>query len=69
MQVLEIQIPMISAHLHNPSSVTDQLTMKPLPQIEEKIVEVLSESRLSIKAFPKTWPEKELISKHLKMKV
>ena len=31
-QVLEIQIPMMSARLpaHNPSSVTDQLTMKPL---------------------------------------
>ena len=66
MQVLEIQIPMMSAHLpaHNPSSVTDQLTMKPLPQIEEKIAELIQESFLNQRALRlslKTWVEKELI--------
>ena len=69
-QVLEIQIPMMSAHLpaHNPSSVTDQLTMKPLPQIEEKIAELVQESFLNQRALRlslKTWVEKELIPKHL----
>ena len=59
-QVLEIQIPMMSAHLpaHNPSSVTDQLTMKPLPQIEEKITELVQGFFLKtkgFKAFPKNW--------------
>ena len=36
MQVLEVQIPMLSAHLSapNPSSVTDQLTMTPLPHAD-----------------------------------
>ena len=69
-QVLEIQVPMISAHLpaHNPSSVTDQLTMKPLPEIEEKVVELVQESFLNQRALRlslKTWVEKELVPKHL----
>ena len=68
-QLLEIQIPMMSADLpaHNPSSVTDQLTMKPLPQIEEKIAELVQEYFLNQRALRlslKTWVE-ELISKHL----
>ena len=68
-QGLEIQIPMMSAHLpaHNPSSVTDQLTMKPLPQIEEKNAELVQESFLNQRALRlslKTWVE-ELIPKHL----
>ena len=52
-QVLEIQVPMISAHLpaHNPSSVTDQLTMKPLPEIEEKVIELVQESFLNQRAL------------------
>ena len=70
MKILEIQIPNTSAHLsaHNPSSVTDQLTMTPLPQIEEKVTELVQESFLSKKALRlslKTWVEKELIPKHL----
>ena len=61
---------MISAHLsaHNPSSVTDQLTMTPLPQIEKKIAELVQESFLNERALRlslKTWVEKELIPKHL----
>ena len=70
MQVLEIQVPMMSAHLpaHNPSSVTDQLTMKPLPEIEEKVAEFVQESFLNQRALRlslKTWVEKELVTKHL----
>ena len=34
--------------------VTDPPTVKPLPQIEEKIVEVVQEFFLGFKAFPKT---------------
>ena len=68
-QVLEIQIPMMSAHLpaHNPSLVTDQLTMKPLPQIEEKIAKLIQESFVNQRALRvslNTWV-KELIPKHL----
>jgi len=52
-QLLEIQVPMISAHLpaHNPSSVTDQLTMKPLSKMEEKVVELVQESFLNQRAL------------------
>jgi len=69
-QVLEIQAPMISAHppAHNPSSVTDQLTMNPLPEIEEKVVELVQESFLNQRALRlslKTWVERELVPKHL----
>ena len=61
---------MMSAHLpaHNPSSVTDQLTMKPLPEIEEKVAEFVRESFLNQRALRlslKTWVEKELVTKYL----
>ena len=70
MKILEIQIPMTSAHLaaHNPSSISDQLTMKPLPQIEEKVAELVQECFLNNRALRlslKTWVQKELIPKHL----
>ena len=60
---------MMSAHLpaHNPSSVTDQLTMKLLSQIEEKIAELAQEFFLNQRALRlslKAWVEK-LILKHL----
>ncbi len=69
-QILEIQIQMMSAHLsaHNPSSVTDQLVMKPLPELEAKVNELVQESFLnqrSLKLSLKTWVDKELIPKHL----
>ena len=70
MKILEIQIPTISAHLsaHDPSSVTDQLTMTPLQQIEEKVVDLVQECFLNYRALRlslKTWVEKKLIPKHL----
>ena len=61
---------MIYAHLtaHNPSSVTDQLAITPLPQIEEKITELVAQQCFLNKALwlsLKTWVEKGLIPKHL----
>ena len=71
-QVLEIQIPTMSARLpaHNPSSVTDQLTMKPLPQTEEKIAELVQESFLNQRALRlslKIWVEKLIPNTSMKV--
>ncbi len=65
-----IQIPLVSAHLsaHNPSSVTDQLELKPLPELEVKVAELVQEHFLnqrSLKLSLKTWVDKELVPKHL----
>lgn len=70
MEVLEIKIPLLSAHLpvHNPLSVSDQLTMKPLPEVEHKVEELVQECFLNQRAlriFLKSWVEKELVPKHI----
>lgn len=67
---LEIKVPTIDAHLptHNPSSITDQMCLKPLPELETKVLELVQESLLSQRALRmslKTWVERELIPKHL----
>lgn len=68
--VLEIKLPTTDAHLesHDPSSVADQLCLKPLYEVEQKISELVQESLLNQRALRmslKTWVEKELIPKHL----
>ena len=42
-EILEIKVPLLSAHLpvHNPLSISDQLTMKPLPEVEQKVAELI----------------------------
>ena len=49
MKIFEIQIPMISTYLsaHNSSLVTDQFTVTPFPQTEEKFAELVQECFLS----------------------
>ena len=63
MEILEIKVPLLSAHLpvHNPSSVSDQLTMKPLPEV---IQEYFLNQR-PLKAFLNSWVERELIPNHI----
>ena len=51
-----------------PLSVTDQMCLKPLPELENKLLELVQESLLSQRALRmslKTWVEGELIPKHL----
>lgn len=67
---LEIKFPTIDAHLpiHNPLSITDQMCLKPLPELENKVLEFVQESLLNQRALRmslKTWVERELIPKHL----
>ena len=67
---LEIKVPTIDAHLptHNPSSITDQMCLKPLPELESKVLELVQESLLGQRALRmslKTWVERELIPRHI----
>lgn len=70
-QILEIKFPLEAAHLptHTVSSIMDQLTLKPLSVIENKVAELLQECLLNRKALVmclKTWVQKELIPEHMK---
>ena len=69
-EVLEIKVPTLDAHFpaHDPCSISDQMCMKPVPELEKKVCELVQESLLSQRALKmtlKTWVEKELIPKHL----
>ena len=70
MEILEIKVPLLSAHLsaHTPFSIKDQLTMKPLTEIEQKVTELVQECFLNhraLRALLKSWVEKELIPAHI----
>jgi len=70
-QILEIQLPMQNAHKnHDPLSITDQLCKKPVEEIEEKIEELVRDTRLnlvSLKLVVHDWVTKTLISKQLQV--
>ena len=66
MKILDIRLPLPSAHLstHTPSSIKDQLTMKPLPEVEQKVTELMEECFLNHRAFRmllKNWVKSELL--------
>lgn len=68
--VLEIKLPLMSAHLpvHNPQEGFEQLAFKPLKEIEDKVTELVQQCylrRKSLKAALTAWVEKELIPQHL----
>ena len=67
-------MPLLSAHLpvHNPSSISDQLTMKPLPEVEQKVAELIQECFINQKALKMlltSWVDKELIPNHIEIGV
>ena len=69
--VLEIRVPTIDArlHTHNPSPITDQMCLKPLPELENKVLDLVQESLLSQRSLRmslETWVERELIPKLLR---
>ena len=67
-EILEIKVPMNSAHSHDVSSVADQICLKPLQQIEAKVSELVQDSLLNQRALRmalKTWVNNELIPLHL----
>ena len=53
MKILEIKVPLLSAHLpvHNPLSISDQFTMKPLPEVEQKVAELIQECFINQRAL------------------
>lgn len=68
-EILEVNVPLSSAHEnHTPTSITDQLCNKPLPEIENKIKSLVNDVRLtpiSLKMAIQDWVRKELIPQHL----
>ena len=69
MKILEIKVPLLSAHLpvHNPLSISDQLTIKPLPEVEQKVAELIQEcfiNQRALKMLLTSWVDKELIPNH-----
>ncbi|XP_065918696.1 uncharacterized protein [Dysidea avara] len=70
MEILEIKVPLLCAHLssHTPSSIKDQLTMKPLTEIEQKVTDLVLECFLNQRALRmllNSWVEKDLIPAHI----
>jgi len=70
MKILEIRVPLPSAHqsTHTPSSIKDQLTMKPLPEVEQKVTELMEECFLNHRALRmllKSWVKNELVPAHI----
>ena len=70
MEILEIKVPLLCAHLssHTPSSIEDQLTMKPLTEIEQKVTDLVQECFLNQRALRmllNSWVEKDLIPAHI----
>ena len=69
MEILEVKVPMGTAHSHDLSFVADQICLKPLQQLEAKVSEFIYDSLLNQRALRitlKTWGDNELIPKHLK---
>ena len=69
-QILQVSIPTTAAHLpsHNVGSLADQLTLKPLEEVKEKVGELVRDTFLTSKALKislKAWVQKELIPKHI----
>ena len=67
MEILEVKVPMGTAHSHDLSSVADQICLKPLQQLEAKVSELVHDSLLNQRALRmalKTWVDNdvELIS-------
>ena len=67
LSMLEINVPLISCHKgHDPSSVTDKLCQRMLPEVEEKVKSLVSEAHLhnlSLKLTLEDWVRRELIPK------
>ena len=67
--ILEMQLPLHSVHKnHDPLSIADQLCNRPHPEIEKKVEELVSDTRLSalsLKLVIDNWVAKVLIPKQL----
>ena len=57
----------LAVHLpaHNVGSLADQLTLKPLEEVKEKVGKLVHDTFLTSKSFLKAWVQKELIPKHI----
>ena len=68
LSLLEVSIPSISLHKgHDPTSVTDKLCQRMLPEVEEKLRSVVTEAHLhnlNLKLVLKDWVKNQLIPKH-----
>jgi len=66
---LEIQFPLENSHKnHDPLSTTDQLCKKPVIELENKIEELVRDTRLnlvSLKLVMYYWINKIIIPKHI----
>ncbi|XP_065883904.1 uncharacterized protein [Dysidea avara] len=67
MEILEIKVPLLRAHLssHTPSSIKDQLTMKPLTEIEQKVTDLVQECFLNQRALRMLLNSLQLVDKDL----
>ena len=68
MEILEVKVPMGTAHSHDLSSVADQICLKPLQQLEAKVSELVRDSLLNQRALRmalKTYVDNELIPMHV----
>ena len=68
MEILEVKVPMGTAHSHDLSSVADQICLKPLQQLEAKVSELVRDSLLNQRALRmalKIWVDNELIPMHV----
>ena len=68
LSLLEVSIPPISLHKgHDPSSVTDKLCQRMLPEVEEKVMLLVMEAHLhslNLRLVLEDWVKNELIPKH-----
>lgn len=68
-QLLEVTFPMRSAHTnHSPASLADLHSLKPLPEVIEKIESLITHSHLSqisLMLALRSWIREELIPKHI----
>ena len=69
-QILQVNVPTTAAHLpaHNVGSLADQLTLKPLQEVKDKVGELVRDTFLTSKALKislKAWVQKELIPRHI----
>ena len=58
--------------MHNPLSISDQLTMKPPLEVEQKVAELIQEcftNQRAVKMLLTSWVDKELIPNHIEIGV
>ena len=58
-QILQVNVPTTAAHLpaHNVGSLADQLTLKPLQEVKDKVGELVHDTFLTSKACIEDLPQ------------